>query len=961
MGGAADVQISVLGPIRVIDRDSAETTLPPQLRRIVGILVCAEGGPVTADRIAEYAVAGRVDGSGVKSAMSRLRKVLGDRIEHVAGGYRLRVKPSDIDAQAFLAAYAAAGALPADDRVAALGAALAGWRGEPFGELAEEEWALPTVARLRAMRSGATEELAQAYLDVGREDAAIALLRSHIVAHPFRERPVALLMTALAEVGDSVEALRVYRRFRTELRDEAGLDPSSQLRELEQALLGDEGSTSPHPSPTPDRDAPGHERTPSPPRSVGNLPRQLTGFVGRSSEVGGLVTLVRDHPLVTVIGVGGVGKTRVAIEAASRTASDHPDGVWFADLAAVGVDEAVPAAVAAGVGVTPPPDGSVVEHLVARLRGCRLLLVIDNCEHLLDAVGEIAAALTAECPNVGVIATSREPLGVDAEWICPLRPLERHDAVRLFVERAHAAGWAPLGGVEQRAAIADLCDRLDCLPLAVELAASRARSFGPTELLSMIVDRFDVLVGGARTRTERHHTMRNAIDWSYRLCRPVEQIVFDRLSVFPGGFDLDAARAVVADGPVSEFDVVDALAHLVDRSLVGRGTAGDGSARYHLLETLRAYGRDHLSDTGELDQVRGRHARFIAGAVVGLQTDLFGPDERRWLHRLREYVPDMLAALEWLITDRRWDLASDVVPCRWIGLEREVSAMARRLHRAMRQAGETGLLVDLARLADDEWITGASQTELRARTWEVLRSPAFVASGRVLQVDPTLFPEDEEEAGELLAISERFESMAASGRLLMNWTILRSILCSGYSIPVESWRRFTSLVEGLHSVTACRLIDELRAQRARSCGRSGDAAALFERAAQHHVDEPVLDPWFVVVTMWNAIHCAALVADPPDSLAKALENWRAMQSDGVAVLRWRGAAVTALALAAVGQDDLAERFAEWARRTDPGGVFDQFRADLSRLGLDEPPESSSTDDLDELIDRLQDVVDARTV
>ena len=297
-----------------------------------------------------------------------------------------------------------------------------------------------------------------------------------------------------------------------------------------------------------------------------------------------------------------------------------------------------------------------MDHVVTRLRQKRCLIVVDNCEHLLTAAVNAVERIVSDCPNVVVLATSREPLMVRGERLVPVPTLSLEDAQRLFLERAGDEAPDLVLDEKQRHAVTELCERLDGLPLAIELAASRIRAFTPVELLANIEERFRMLVGGRRSRMDKHQTMRGTLDWSYDLCSRLDQAVFERLSVFPAGFDLAAARAVVACGDdVDEFDVVDVVPQLVDRSLLQRSTVLDGTTRYRMLETIRAYGRDHLQHRALSDTVRQRHAEYTARTISELALRTLGPDERQVLRRLAEYPPDARVALDWFIDQQDWE------------------------------------------------------------------------------------------------------------------------------------------------------------------------------------------------------------------------------------------------------------------------------------------------------------------
>ena len=344
-----------------------------------------------------------------------------------------------------------------------------------------------------------------------------------------------------------------------------------------------------------------------------NLPIQATTLIGRSPLVTEVRTRLSDDRLVTLTGVGGVGKTRVALQVGADEVAHRADGVWLVELADLRDPDQVAAFVAAAMGAELRGVDDDPWRALAELVGDQeLLLVLDNCEHLLSGVARIAAGLLAHCPRVRLLATSREPLGVPGETVMAVPSLSvdeagTGDAERLFVERARAAapGFAP--SAETQETIAEICRRLDGIPLALELAAARVRTMAVGDIAGRLDRRFQLLTGGSRVALERHQTLRNAVDWSYSLLEPVQQTVLARLAVFVGDFDLTAAEAVVADDDVDEADVVDHVAALVDRSLVVADISSE-PARYRLLETIRQYARERLVDRGETDAIADRHA-----------------------------------------------------------------------------------------------------------------------------------------------------------------------------------------------------------------------------------------------------------------------------------------------------------------------------------------------------------------
>ncbi len=360
-----------------------------------------------------------------------------------------------------------------------------------------------------------------------------------------------------------------------------------------------------------------------------NLPYELSSFVGRDDEVRAITDRLRSSRVVSIVGVGGVGKTRLALQVGSEVLPHFPDGVWLCELAPVLDPGDLADAVAAAVGYTPPQGVSVAEGLPRFLERKDLLLVLDNCEHLVGAVADWVSAATTAAPRVSVLATSREALGVRGEHISPLASLEVPDgadatsvltseAGALFVARANEARGELVLDDASSQAVRDLCTRLDGIPLALELAAAQTRLMSPAEILARLDKQFRLLTGGQRTSLERHQTLRAAIDWSYELLSENEGALLNRISVCVGGFDLDAAVAIAAGIGADEFEGFELLASLVAKSLIERSERG-GTTRYRLLEMIRQYAAERLSATNAAEGARDDHARHY----LALATELF--------------------------------------------------------------------------------------------------------------------------------------------------------------------------------------------------------------------------------------------------------------------------------------------------------------------------------------------------
>ena len=388
-------------------------------------------------------------------------------------------------------------------------------------------------------------------------------------------------------------------------------------------------------------------RTPA--HLAGNLPAAATSFVGHGEELERLATDVPLRRLITLTGVGGVGKTRLALEAAGIVADRFPEGVWLCQLALVAEPAAVAHAVAATLSIRLQEGLSLVDSVADALRGRRLLVVRDNCEHLLDAAAELVERVTESCPTVTVLATSREPLGVAGERVRAVPSLPAAtDGVRLFCERAEAedASFSPSEG--DLAVIAEICERLDGIPLAIELAAARVRFMTAADLAERLHDRFRLLRGGRRG-LERHHTLAATVQWSYRLLPEAQRLLFDRLSVFAGAFTLSAAEAICADDAVDRLAVAGDLDALVDKSMVVADRAGN-HARYRLLETLRQFGEERLDESAHAGELRDRHLRHYLGVAHEARHHYEGRAQAAGAATFRSEWANIRAAVQWAIT-----------------------------------------------------------------------------------------------------------------------------------------------------------------------------------------------------------------------------------------------------------------------------------------------------------------------
>jgi predicted ATPase/class 3 adenylate cyclase/DNA-binding CsgD family transcriptional regulator len=377
-----------------------------------------------------------------------------------------------------------------------------------------------------------------------------------------------------------------------------------------------------------------------------NLPVQLTSFVGRGAQMTDVEKLLADNRLVTLTGAGGAGKTRLGVEIAARIGAEFREGVWYVDLAPVTHPAVVPVGVARALGLPDQPGRSTLDTLRRFVRDRQMLVVLDNCEHLLDASAELVVALLGAAPGLTLLATSREPIGVpgEATWRVPSLSVA-DEAVELFADRARLARTDFSVTDDNAATVTEICERLDGMPLAIELAAARVRALSLAEILEGLHDRFRLLTGGARTAVRRQQTLRASVDWSHALLTEPEGVLFRRLAVFLGGFDLDAAQAVAGGGDMQRFQVLDLLALLVDKSLVVADNSG-GATRYRLLETVRQYALEKLGESGEADAVRSRHRDYYTGLAAVLDAPA-GSDYEQRLEQAESEIDNLRAAFLW--------------------------------------------------------------------------------------------------------------------------------------------------------------------------------------------------------------------------------------------------------------------------------------------------------------------------
>ncbi|QKW19354.1 winged helix-turn-helix domain-containing protein [Kitasatospora sp. NA04385] len=635
-----------------------------RLRALLAALALRQGRPVPAELLADEVWADEPPqdaAAALQTLVGRLRRTVG-RAEIGSGpaGYWLTDPRTDV-AEFQRRAADGARALQGGDPAAAeqLTAALALWRGPALADLPDRT---APAARLEAQREEARRHRLTAALELGRTAEVTAELAELCRDHPFDEQLQALQLRALRAAGRTAEALGRYEEIRRTLAEELGTDPGPELRSLHQELLRSEPVAAPAPAPAP-RPRPPRARRAARRPAAGNLRPGRTSFVGRDGELATVADALTAGRLTTLTGPGGSGKTRLSVEAGRREqdAARWPGGVWQVELAPLDDPAAVPDAVASALGLRETvlhTGGAVAEaiegarkdpvsRLVDHLGRRRVLLLLDNCEHVVQAAADLADRLLADCPGVTVLATSREPLGVPGESVLPVEPLPDPTALRLLAERGAAA--RPGFRTDQDPdACAELCRRLDGLPLAIELAAARLRGLTPRQLADRLDSRFALLTAGSRTLLPRQQTLRAVVDWSWDLLGTRERAVLRRLSVFAGGCTLEAAEQVVADGElVRREDVADLLLSLVDKSLL---VAGLGEQpRYWMLETIHEYAAERLAEAGETEAgetgAGGRHTAHYRELGRTAYLNLHGPGQLDELDRLDRERENVRAAL----------------------------------------------------------------------------------------------------------------------------------------------------------------------------------------------------------------------------------------------------------------------------------------------------------------------------
>jgi predicted ATPase/DNA-binding SARP family transcriptional activator len=654
------VEVALLGPVEVQVAEGVVPLTAAKERAVLSLLALRAGYSVSTAGLID-ALWGddppRSAAKALQNYVANLRRVLPTGVlVTVPGGYKAELNPDQVDALCFeqLVTDAQGTASTEPERaVALLSTGLALWRGAPLVDLAGHAVGMLEINRLLELRRTAEDLVVDARLALGEHEALIGQIEAAVAAEPLRERRWAQLITALYRCGRQADALRTYQRLRLTLLDELGIAPSTGLQALEAAVLAHD----------PLLDVPRPKGTRTGSANLGGSapvagvapPRALARLVGRQAELDEIAALLLSGCLVTLTGVGGVGKTRLALAVAQAAEGKYPDGVGWAELASVSAPEDVVRTLADALGVAGQPGRPLMETVCDSLQGRRVLAVLDNCEHVREAAAKLATAVGGRCHDVALLATSRERLGVDGERVVEIMPLPvggaDSPAVELLVERIDD----PRRGDVDGNTLAEMAERLEGLPLALELAAARCRSLGVAQVASRLAGHFGLLADRLR-HPERHRTLEAAMAWSYDLLGPVERDVLQRLSVFNGSFALDGAERVLDGTGLGAVVVDDAVASLVDKSLVVR----EGN-RFRLLETTRQFAADRLGASGGFASALDAHRAYVVERVRNIRDGLAGPEEALWVTTLDAEWADVRAVVRRAFATDDADTATAVI------------------------------------------------------------------------------------------------------------------------------------------------------------------------------------------------------------------------------------------------------------------------------------------------------------
>ena len=845
----------ILGPIEALDEGRDLAPAGSKQRALLALLLLHPNETLPVERLIDElwgedppATATRT----VHAHVSRLRKALragGDNDADGAivtreRGYQLVLDPERLDAHRFERLVAEGrrdlGTGNPQRAAAAFEEALSLWRGAPLGDLAPGAFVQRESARLEDQRVAAVEDLNDAKLALGRHRELVGQLEVLIGEHPYRERPRAQLMLALYRCERQADALQAYQDARHALVEELGIEPGARLRSLERAILEQDPALAVPATPLGVDDGPSR------------LPSLPTRTVGRNEDREAVAKLLRepDIRLLTLTGPGGVGKTRLAVEVARDVEAELPDGAWFVSLAATARGEHVPGAIARALGVTPLRGETIEASVVRCLAPMQVLVVLDNLEHLLSAAHVVSDLLVA-CAGLKVLATSREVLRLQAEHRYRLAPLplpadDQPDAIQhspageLFLERARSHDQAFELTEHNAPAIAEICRRLDGLPLAIELAAARTRMLDAEQLNARLADALDELGGGPRDAPDRQRTLRATIDWSHRLLGDPEREAFARFAVFAGGATVETAEAVTGAG-------LETLEGLVDKQLLLWRREPSAEARLVMLETVGAYARERLEMDRDAPEMHRRHCRHYLALVERADHELFTRGEAEWLPRLDAEIENLRSAFDWSLQhepavavrlagllDRFWIIRESYAE----GIER-VDAALSAAGDAAPARDRARALVTYALLAGNEgfWYdAGGSMQEARSRAAESLalsreaEDPAGIA--RALMTQSFFHEREEMPQRQRLALAE--EALASARESGDTQLVAFILMERALALPLEQGTiDVEQAAEALLELGDRADLVELywnAGQRAIKAGRAEDARPWLESA-----------------------------------------------------------------------------------------------------------------------------------
>ncbi|MFF3571928.1 BTAD domain-containing putative transcriptional regulator [Nocardia jiangxiensis] len=651
------MKIALLGPLDIRADDGGVIEVPgARLRALLIALALEPGRAVRKSTLVDWIWGEQPPAdaaNALQALVSRLRRVLPDgSLDVQAGGYRLIIEPGAVDAVRFEQLLDQAGGGGDAHRAELLREAVELWRGALMQDVGiqDSEGVDAVVTRLEGLRLAAAEDLYEAEIRLGRGPELVAELTELVARNPVRERLVAGLMRALGEAGRAAEALTVYQRAREALADELGADPSPELSALHVALLrGEVGAREE-----------AERRT--------NLRAELTTFIGTYADVAAVREFISNHRLTTLTGPGGSGKTRLALETARSMLDDLPDGAWLVELVSVGATGDVAQSALAALGLRDAllavQHAEPMDRLVAALRERETLLILDNCEHVIDAAAAFAHRVLGECRKLRILATSREPLGITGEALWQVEPLtlpaegastgeiEASPAVQLLRDRAGAVRKDLPADARALSTMVHVCRALDGIPLAIELAAARLRTMSLDQLATRLDDRFRLLTGGSRTAIPQHRTLRAVVDWSWELLTDAERMVLRRLSVFSGGVSLEAAEQVCVrvggrgggkDTAIEQWEILELLTALTEKSLLL--IADDSGPRYRMLGTIQQYAWERLEESGESESARRAHLEYFTELAEAAEPNLRRAEQIRWLATLEAEHDNIAVAM----------------------------------------------------------------------------------------------------------------------------------------------------------------------------------------------------------------------------------------------------------------------------------------------------------------------------